>query len=251
MSTLSTKQLFVLAFVAFCALLFTSLVYAWTGPTAAPPSNNVDAPINVGTASQIKEGVIGVDGLAVFGTTYIQTKLGINDDTPVVALDVAGTVRLGNGGEVCQAVTEGAVRYNTTSNQIEVCNGTSWGGLGGTKYLNITFSDASKTSTGSFTMPEAGSGLLTVYANVCVPNNQATTVTLTVDGVDRNTALHRDAAASGGADCSVEVLTYHGSFSEGAHTVVITISGSGQFTSAGYLASRIPAVQGHILYPIQ
>jgi hypothetical protein len=50
---------------------------AWTGPTASPPNNNVDAPINVGTTDQIKNGGIGVNALAVFGNTLLD---GTNGD---------------------------------------------------------------------------------------------------------------------------------------------------------------------------
>lgn len=39
------------------------VVYAWTGPTGAPPNNNVDAPINVGTTTQYKSGALGIGGL--------------------------------------------------------------------------------------------------------------------------------------------------------------------------------------------
>ncbi|OGG57790.1 hypothetical protein A2765_05150 [Candidatus Kaiserbacteria bacterium RIFCSPHIGHO2_01_FULL_56_24] len=48
-----------------------SIVLAWTGPTSAPPSGNVSAPLNVGTADQIKNGVLGVNALAVFGNAIL------------------------------------------------------------------------------------------------------------------------------------------------------------------------------------
>lgn len=129
MGSLSFRQLFGVLFVSFCALLATSLVYAWTGPTAFPPGNNVDAPINVGTTSQIKDGTIGVNGLGVFGDTYIEDKLGVGVVSPVVAIETLGTLKIGSGGEVCQSVTEGAVRYNTTDNSVEFCDGVSWSSL--------------------------------------------------------------------------------------------------------------------------
>ena len=57
--------------VILTVLLGVGLVEAWTGPTATPPGNNVPAPINIGTADQIKNGNIGVNGLAVFGNSLL------------------------------------------------------------------------------------------------------------------------------------------------------------------------------------
>jgi len=37
-----------------------SLLAAWTAPTAVPPSNNIDEPVNVGSQTQVKSGVFGV-----------------------------------------------------------------------------------------------------------------------------------------------------------------------------------------------
>lgn len=50
---------------------------AWTAPPAGtPPANNVDAPINIGTVDQIKDGGLGVDTLAVYGSsTFIGTPI--------------------------------------------------------------------------------------------------------------------------------------------------------------------------------
>jgi len=58
-------------------MVFASFtVFAWTGPTAAPPGNNVSAPVNVGTVDQIKEAGLGLDALAVFGNAIISTVSG-------------------------------------------------------------------------------------------------------------------------------------------------------------------------------
>jgi hypothetical protein len=45
------------------------------------------------------------------------------------ALEVAGTLKIGDGGEPCGAGVAGAMRYN--GGAIQFCNGTSWGGMGG------------------------------------------------------------------------------------------------------------------------
>jgi hypothetical protein len=59
---------FILGSVVFIG---ASIVLAWTGPAAAPPSGNVDAPINVGTTDQIKNAGLGVNSLAVFGNAIL------------------------------------------------------------------------------------------------------------------------------------------------------------------------------------
>ncbi len=38
------------------------VAYAWTGPGGPPPTLNVDAPINVGTTSQTKQGDLTLQG---------------------------------------------------------------------------------------------------------------------------------------------------------------------------------------------
>jgi hypothetical protein len=53
----------------------TVSVFAWTGPTATAPSGNVPAPINVGSASQTKNGYAGFSGIGVFGTTMLDAAL--------------------------------------------------------------------------------------------------------------------------------------------------------------------------------
>jgi hypothetical protein len=42
-------------------------VFAWTGPTASAPGNNVNAPINVGSSPQIKNGDITMNNLLALG----------------------------------------------------------------------------------------------------------------------------------------------------------------------------------------
>ena len=151
---LSFKQLFAGLFVLFAALLAASALSAWTGPTATAPGGNVAAPINVGTTDQVKDAGISVNALATFGSQYIQDKLGIGRVSPVVALDVNGTLRLSNGGEVCQAVTEGSIRYNNSSKVIEYCDGDSWQELGAGSSGETSTYD----TTGSFTWTKPSSG---------------------------------------------------------------------------------------------
>lgn len=67
------RGLFIVLVSAIISNVFaTALVLAWTGPSASAPNGNVAAPINVGPVDQIKDGNLGVNGLAVFGNTLLQ-----------------------------------------------------------------------------------------------------------------------------------------------------------------------------------
>lgn len=73
--------------VATGVLCTTFLTYAWSGPAQAPPSGNVDAPINVGTATQVKNGALSVNAFSVYGYTLLGGTAGSNaylnfGDTP-------------------------------------------------------------------------------------------------------------------------------------------------------------------------
>ena len=156
--TFSFRQLFALFFIACISLLAASLLQAWTGPTGTAPANNVAAPINVGTTDQVKNAGISVTGLSVYGSQYIQDKLGIGTTAiPVVALDVNGVIRITRGDNtdgtqlLCQSVTAGVIRYNTTSNTLEYCNGTTWGPVGGGGASSGSYQVF--TSSGTWTKP--------------------------------------------------------------------------------------------------
>lgn len=159
MRALSFSKLFLILFASIALLFAASLLQAWTGPSSAPPAGNVAAPINVGSSDQIKSGGLGVNALAVYGTQYIQTKLGIGRASPVVALDVNGTIRIANGGEVCQSVTAGTLRYKTETVNIEYCDGSNWVVLAGTR---ITSGSQTYSSPGIYTFVVPAYNTLTV-----------------------------------------------------------------------------------------
>ena len=72
MKKLFTKKQIVSAIkiTVLSAILIVGLNYAnaaWRGPTATAPDGNTPAPVNIGTASQIKNGGLGLNALSVFG----------------------------------------------------------------------------------------------------------------------------------------------------------------------------------------
>ena len=136
--TYSFRQLFSVLFLLFIGLLAATLLQAWTGPIATAPNGNVTAPVNAGTVDQVKNAGLSIKALTVFGSAYIQNKLGIATSAPAVALDVNGTVKIGNAGEVCQSVSEGAIRYNSSSKIVEYCNGSVWGPITHTAPTGLT-----------------------------------------------------------------------------------------------------------------
>ena len=56
--------------------------------------------------------------------------VGVGTATPVAKLDVAGEVKFGNTSSTCNSTNEGQQRYNSTSKNMEFCNGTSWTAYG-------------------------------------------------------------------------------------------------------------------------
>lgn len=93
------------------------------------------------------------------GDTNILGDVGIGHNTPITRLDVAGSIRIGNGGESCTAIFAGSFRYNSGS--MEFCNGTSWQVLsiigGGASPVGAASGDLS----GSYPAPAIASGAVT------------------------------------------------------------------------------------------
>ncbi|TSC69506.1 MAG: hypothetical protein G01um101456_187 [Parcubacteria group bacterium Gr01-1014_56] len=144
----TTKRLtaqFLVLTVAFVLALSVNYLHAWTSPPANPPNSNVAAPINEGTTSQTKNGILGVNALAVFGD-----------------LILSGTTNYLNFGTVAGSSGYG-IRNN--SGTIEFKNsGGAWAGVGGSGSGDVTF-------TGTVTAGAVKVGSRQVY--LC-PNNPST-----------------------------------------------------------------------------
>jgi hypothetical protein len=57
--------------------------------------------------------------------------VGIGTTDPQTRLDVNGAIKIAGTSETCDTPKAGAIRYNTSSQQMEFCNGTTWGSMGG------------------------------------------------------------------------------------------------------------------------
>ena len=64
----------------------------------------------------------GTDRLVIDSTG----KVGIGNSSPAVTLDIAGGAKIGGESYVCEAAGEGAIRYSTSAQQMQYCDGTGW-----------------------------------------------------------------------------------------------------------------------------
>ncbi len=103
--------------------------------------------IDVFTAKNSSAGLVRVDngeftwnadtGLTA-DTTYTPTErfritatgnVGIGTTNPTAKLDVAGNIKVGNDNATCTTANAGEIRYDTTSNKHQGCNGSAWNNL--------------------------------------------------------------------------------------------------------------------------
>ena len=123
---LSLPQLFSILFLLFIVVFAATALQAWTGPIATAPGSNIAAPVIGATTDQAKSAGLSVNALGVFGAQYIQSKLGVGTASPGVSIETPGTLMIGDGGEACQTTVAGAMRYNSTANTVQYCDGTRW-----------------------------------------------------------------------------------------------------------------------------
>ncbi|PJA63023.1 MAG: hypothetical protein CO161_03240 [Candidatus Portnoybacteria bacterium CG_4_9_14_3_um_filter_44_9] len=88
-------------------ILVAGIAYSvWIEPTAAPPGNNVEAPINVGTSTQYKSGALGVGGLLAAYSGFWLNNNGQDVSGKVLTADANGfgswqAQAAGGGGGGC------------------------------------------------------------------------------------------------------------------------------------------------------
>jgi hypothetical protein len=76
-------QTFKITLLALVVTLGVNYVFAWTGPTAAPPANNTPTPINVGTSDQVKNGGLSTSSLYTTGITRSDGGMQVDGNTVI------------------------------------------------------------------------------------------------------------------------------------------------------------------------
>lgn len=58
--------------------------------------------------------------------SYSAGKVGVGVTTPVESIETTGAIKVGTTATTCTTSNRGSIRYNTSSNVLEFCNGTGW-----------------------------------------------------------------------------------------------------------------------------
>jgi hypothetical protein len=70
-------------------------------------------------------GSIGVDSL-YYNKTSDSVGVGTTKSAPAAKLDISGSLRVANDATTCSGTINGAIRFNTGTNKLNFCDGTSW-----------------------------------------------------------------------------------------------------------------------------
>lgn len=149
-----------------------AMLYAWTGPTAAPPGNNISAPVNMSSTDQFKPAVLGADILNIlganqylnFGNTTGSAGFGFRNNGGIVEYKqtggnntAAGWHEVGKGRGSVMKITigicpSGCTSYHALNTWINVASyGYAW-----TTSLNTDSSTFTHNGTGLITISKAG-----------------------------------------------------------------------------------------------
>jgi hypothetical protein len=135
----TTGALVVNGGVGVSGALYASGNISSSGTVSA--TNSIVSPQIYGSTAP--NGEIKIDGTsdATKGSVLLNSaggKVGIGTTTPVAKLDVAGEIKLGNTASTCNGTNEGQQRYNSSSKNMEFCNGTAWKSMTAPAYETLT-----------------------------------------------------------------------------------------------------------------
>ena len=111
-SILAAGSLIVGGFIGASTLV--AFAGTWTAAPATPPNNNVDAPINVGSAFQYKTGKLGLGSLINYSNEANRPLLDVNGTGMFTNLGVTGNLIVSAGA----STTPGAVLTNVNGDGI-------------------------------------------------------------------------------------------------------------------------------------
>ena len=97
-------------------------------------------------------GAGGLWTLSGANVVYTAGNVGIGYANPAVALDVNGSIRMGDSGLTCNGTYDGTLRYNATNKTIDFCDGTSWKAIAGSTISTCAMQEFSTPGNFSFTV---------------------------------------------------------------------------------------------------
>ncbi len=175
--------------LAVATLLFAGVgaVFAWTPAPNDPPKNNVEAPINVSPVQQYKKGILGLNGLAVFGKVQIVDgtqgagKVLVSDANgkaswqtlPNASINITNTTN-SCGNPILASLNFSAPNNASSIKKVATLNpgtytvegsGTSYNTGGGG--INTVFLYKGNIPEGAFTGPTAEMNMNKYYGNNC------------------------------------------------------------------------------------
>lgn len=205
----------------FLLALAVPVQAAWDNPTGAPPNNNADEPLNVGSDDQIKNGGLVVNAFSALLNSFF-----------------GGNIRLSAGNYINFGSVDGSSGYGLrdSSGTIQFKNsGGSWSNLGsGTG--SVTISSSNNTITGGGTSNNFNLNINTTNVQSRVSSTACSGPNLSIKTINADgtvTCETDDVGTSGGGGDITDVLAGTG-LSGGGSTGSVTLS-----ANTGYLQRRV------------